>query len=270
MNVLGHGPIRKMLTQLETPVQYALPMGEASVPMNPLIGRQIQLRYAGEIRCVACGRKTRKSFNQGHCFPCLRKLASCDTCIIKPELCHYDEGTCREPSWGERFCLIPHTVYLANTGAAKVGITRKGNEAVRWVDQGATQALAIRTVSNRLESGRVEVALKEFVADKTNWRKMLSGVPASIDLHAVRNDILVRHAAGDDSALGGVEPVTAALTEISYPVVTYPEKVRSLNLDKTDTVGGELTGIKGQYLILDSGVINMRKYGGYVLELSAS
>jgi hypothetical protein len=55
----------------------------------------------------------------------------------------------------------------------------------------------------------------------------------------------------------------------NYPVLEYPAKLTSLNLDKNPEVAGELRGIKGQYLILSTGVINMRKYGGYELEWEA-
>jgi hypothetical protein len=55
--------------------------------------------------------------------------------------------------------------------------------------------------------------------------------------------------------------------DIQYPVEQYPEKVKSLNLDKTPSVEGVLLGIKGQYLLLDSGVINIRKYSGYKLDV---
>jgi hypothetical protein len=268
MNLLGHGPIQKMVSEVLETVQYHLPMGESQVPMNALLGKTIKLLYAGEIRCLACGRRTKKSFNQGHCFPCLRKLARCDTCIVRPEQCHYDQGTCREPEWGEQYCLIPHTVYLANTGALKVGITRGGNELTRWVDQGATQAIPIRTVPNRLSSGQVEVGFKDHVADRTNWRVMLSGVPATLDMAAERERLI--HAMGQQLVDLPGGPSDAQAQCIRYPVLDYPDKVRSLNLDKEPIAEGTLQGIKGQYLLLDTGVINMRKYGGYVLELSAS
>jgi len=52
-----------------------------------------------------------------------------------------------------------------------------------------------------------------------------------------------------------------------YPVIAYPDKVRALNLDRTPTIQGRLDGIKGQYLILDSGVLNVRKFGAYVVSI---
>jgi hypothetical protein len=270
MNVLSTGIVRKMVTALEAPVTYKLPIGDEQVPMNPLIGQHVRLRNTGEIRCLACDRKTRKSFAQGHCYPCFRRLARCDGCIVRPETCHYAAGTCREPGWGEAHCLIPHTVYLANTGAIKVGITRGGNEPIRWVDQGASQALPIWTVPDRLSSGQVEMALKAYVSDRTNWRKMLSGVPEDRDLEGARDEILAAHADGGCAPFRGHAVDGVAVTRIGYPVDTYPDKVRSIDLDKAGAIEGTLTGIKGQYLIFDSGVVNVRKYGGYVLELSAA
>jgi len=270
MNILGQGPVRKMVSTLDSPVAYRLPIGLTEVPMNPLIGQHVSLRRSGGIRCRACGRETAKSFNQGHCYPCFQKLARCDGCIVRPETCHYAAGTCREPAWGRSHCLIPHTVYLSNTGGIKVGITRKGNEPIRWVDQGATQALAIRTVPDRLSSGQAEVGFKSFVADKTNWRVMLSGVPAIQDLAAARDGIVAAHHSATGRDLPGTPPTDAVLTEITYPVMAYPEKIRSVDLDKTGAIEGTLIGIKGQYLLFDTGVVNIRKYGGYTLELACA
>jgi hypothetical protein len=69
--------------------------------------------------------------------------------------------------------LQPHTVYLAYTGEVKVGVTRNTQIPTRWIDQGATFALPIARTENRYEAGMIEVALKQHVADKTSWKKML-------------------------------------------------------------------------------------------------
>lgn len=269
------GNIQKLVTSLEQPVQYQLPIGDDLVPMNSHIGNFISLSFLGEINCIACGRKTNKSFNQGFCYPCFQSLAQCDSCIIKPEQCHYFEGTCREPEWGEKHCLQDHYVYLANSSGTKVGITRGTQIPTRWMDQGACQALPIYRVKNRLLSGLVEVALKQHVADKTHWQRMLKGVPEAVDLVAKRDElyetcaqelaaILKQH---DDDAITPLsdEPVV----DISYPVAEYPDKVKSLNFDKTPEIEGVLMGIKGQYLIFDTGVLNIRKFSGYKVRLQA-
>ena len=137
------GSLEKMTTQLAEPVQYRLPVGDAELELNPLLGQRLELRYSGRIFCVNCQKKTAKSFNQGYCYPCFIKLAQCDMCIMKPETCHYAAGTCREPSWGEEFCFQPHIVYLANSSGIKVGITRQTQIPTRWIDQGAVQALPV-------------------------------------------------------------------------------------------------------------------------------
>ena len=151
------GTLRKLKSSLTEPVQYHLPVGDNLVDLNALIGKELTLTFSGTILCSNCGKKTKKSYSQGHCFVCMRKLASCDMCIMKPETCHYDKGTCREPQWGEENCMIPHYVYLANTSGLKVGITRHTQIPTRWVDQGATQALPIFKVQTRLQSGLVEL-----------------------------------------------------------------------------------------------------------------
>ena len=122
--LLATGAVRKMKTGLAGPVAYTMVLGEHEIPLNGYLGKQLQLEYQGVINCIHCGRKTAKSFNQGYCYPCFKRLAQCDTCIMSPEKCHYAAGTCREPEWGEQHCMIDHYVYLANTSGIKVGITR--------------------------------------------------------------------------------------------------------------------------------------------------
>jgi hypothetical protein len=268
------GCVAKMRTELGGVVQYALPLGDQTVPLNPLIGQTVTLEFTGEIHCVACSRLTKKSFNQGYCYPCFKKLAQCDTCIMSPERCHFAAGTCREPEWGEANCNIDHFVYLANTSGLKVGITRHSQIPTRWIDQGASQALPIARVSSRYLSGLLEVQIGKSVADKTAWQTMLKGVAAPMDLVAKRDEIKALYASeleqlqeihGIQSIqwLEGQHPV-----DITFPVTAYPEKVKALNFDKQALVEGCLMGIKGQYLIFDTGVLNIRKFGGYELRLS--
>ena len=124
MEKIAEGALHKMHVKHEAPVEYALNLGETALRINDFIGKQIKLVFDGNINCHNCGRKTKKSFNQGYCYPCFKKLAQCDRCIMSPELCHFDAGTCREPEWGEANCNIDHIVYLANSSKVKVGITR--------------------------------------------------------------------------------------------------------------------------------------------------
>ena len=267
------GNIRKMRTTLDDVVRYQLPIGDDLVPLNEWIGHSVILRHEGAIHCVACGRKSNKSFNQGYCYPCFRALPECDQCIIKPELCHYAEGSCRDASWGEAHCLQDHYVYLANSSGVKVGITRGTQIPTRWMDQGAVQALPIFRVKDRLTSGLIEVVLKTEVADKTSWQRMLKGSPEPVDLIDQRDQLLERCREALDAVIerqgeGAITPLPdEQVVEINYPVEEYPTKVKSFNFDKTPEVSGILMGIKGQYLILDTGVLNVRKFGGYQLVL---
>lgn len=254
--------------------EYALPLGERHLELNPLIGRTLRLRFDGAIHCVACGRETKKSFNQGYCFPCVRKLPECDICIVSPEKCHYDAGTCRDPKWADDHCMQPHYVYLSNTSGVKVGITRGSQIPTRWIDQGAAQALPIFAVRTRHQSGLLEALLKQHVADRTDWRRMLRGEPEAVDLAARRDELLAACAEGIDGLRerfgADIEPLEENVVNLSYPVEAYPDKIKSLNFDKTAEITGILQGIKGQYLILDSGVLNIRKFGGYHLEVQVA
>ena len=265
--VTGH--LDKMVTAIGPPVRYELPLDDSRLALSEHIGKPLKLEFLGEIHCRNCGRKTKKSYQQGYCFVCARKLASCDICILRPEKCHYHEGTCREPEWGEAHCMQPHIVYLANSSGLKVGITRLPQVPTRWMDQGASQALPILKVSSRYLSGLIEVTLARHVADKTNWQRMLKGEPESLDLPAARDRLLTECQSEIDALAerfgeGSVEALSdAEVVKLEYPVAHYPEKVKAHNLDKTPVVEGVLQGIKGQYLLLDSGVLNVRKFGSY-------
>lgn len=268
------GQLHKMRVKLDQPVQYELLLSDQAVPLNPLLGKPIKLVYTGKIVCVHCGRETKKSFNQGYCYPCFMKLAQCDMCILKPETCHYAAGTCREPAWGETFCMQTHYVYLANSSGIKVGITRQNQIPTRWIDQGAVQALPIFKAQSRHISGLVEVAIAKHISDKTSWQQMLKNNVEVIDLAAKRDEMLatcLTELAEIKQRFGAqaIEFLSDGLAvELHYPVNRYPDKVKSFNLDTNPEVSGVLEGIKGQYLLLDTGVINLRKYSGYELQFS--
>ncbi|MEX6502093.1 DUF2797 domain-containing protein [Pseudomonas zhanjiangensis] len=274
MNELARGSLSKMAARLGAPVQYAFRLDEQEVPVNRLIGSHLRLEYLGAIHCTHCGRKTKTSFSQGYCYPCMQKLAQCDICIMSPERCHYHAGTCREPSWGEQFCMTDHVVYLANSSGVKVGITRATQVPTRWLDQGASQALPILRVATRQQSGFVEDLLRSQVADKTNWRALLKGDAAPVDLAAVRDQLFDSCAAGlqglqERFGIQAIQPLADAQPlEIAYPIEAYPAKISSFNLDKNPIAEGTLIGVKGQYLMFDSGVINIRKYTGYQLAVA--
>ncbi len=269
---LARGALSKMAVRLEAPVvQYSFRLGEQQVPVNPLIGQKLRLEYLGAIHCSHCGRRTKTSFSQGYCYPCMTKLAQCDVCIMAPERCHYEAGTCRDPAWGEAFCMTDHVVYLANSSGIKVGITRANQLPTRWLDQGASQALPILRVSTRQQSGLVEDLLRSQVPDRTNWRTLLKGDAEALDLAAVRDQLFDSCADGLRALQGrfglhAIQMVTdAEVVRMRYPVQAYPTKIVSFNLDKNPVVEGTLLGIKGQYLIFDTGVINIRKYTAYQL-----
>lgn len=264
------GNLRKMRAayQIDGTVEYVLPVGEESLALNPLLGRRLSIVHEGGINCVACGRLTKKSFNQGYCFPCVQRLAECDLCIVSPEKCHYGAGTCRDPQWAEGHCMQPHYVYLSNTSGLKVGITRAPQIPTRWIDQGATQAMAMLRTGTRHHAGLIEAAMREHVADRTDWRRMLKGDAEPLDLAEERVRLLAACGATFIDA-GVAEAMPAEPMALSYPVLEYPTKAVSLSLDKTPAIEDTLLGIKGQYLIFSGGVLNVRKFAGYRVRVAA-
>lgn len=253
--------LKKMATSLEKgTVQYFF-TGEdqEKILVNDFLGQRVTLRFLKEIRCLHCARVIKKTFHQGYCYPCFTRLAACDTCMTRPETCHYHQGTCREPRWGEEHCLRPHVIYLAETSHLKVGITRETRIPTRWIDQGALQVRVIAEVSERLHAGLLETELKKYFSDKTSWSKMLKKDSRELDLESEVAQVtelpqLLREFSGK---LRG-----DSLT-INYPIIHPPAKVKSLKLEKEEEISGVLWGIKGQYLIFDHGVFNVRQHSGY-------
>ncbi|MFD1259570.1 DUF2797 domain-containing protein [Entomomonas asaccharolytica] len=278
MHQVLEGQLQKMQVSLpnaqDSVVQYTLCLGEHKLLLNNYLGKHIAINFTGNIFCQACHKKTPKSYGQGYCYPCFIKSAQCDICIMSPEKCHYAAGTCRNPEWGEQFCMTDHIVYLANSSGLKVGITRASQIPTRWIDQGAKQAVPIFRVATRQQSGFMEDILREHVADKTNWRQLLKGEAATLDLLAERDRILTnshKMIAKLQATFGiqAIQPIeNQQVTELNYPVQQYPTKILSHNLDKQSVVQGKLLGIKGQYLMLDTGVINIRKYTAYQVTVS--
>ncbi len=258
------GALKKMTTALQTPVAYYLSLNQELILLNSYLNQEIHLRYLGEIYCIQCGRKTPKSFQQGHCFPCYRRLLECNLCVIHPEKCLGLLTHCNQP----------HVVYLANSSGLKVGITREAHVPSRWIDQGATQGLVIFKTQNRYQAGVIEQVLKQYVADKTKWQVMLKSHNQDLLLSEKRDEIWAQAKPILDNTVQqfplDIESVThAEMISIHYPILEFPQKITTFNLDKNPLVEGLLKGIKGQYLILDTGVISIRKFAGYAVEWRA-
>lgn len=262
------GNILKMKSELNDVVNYHLPIGNEKIAMNNLIGKEIEVEFTGQINCIKCGRKTKKSFSQGFCYPCFRTAPEADPAIIKPELDMAHKGISRDMEWAKTHSLVDHYVYLSYSGNLKVGVTRHTQIPTRWIDQGAVLGITIAKTPNRNMAGQIEVFLKKHFADKTNWRKMLKDVDYSgVDLKSEKQkavDLLVN----TDFEEYLLDEEKTIEKEIKFPVEKYPDKVKSINLDKNPDFKKTLSGIKGQYLIFDDNhVINVRKYNGYFLEI---
>ena len=244
-------------------LQYQL--GEVS--LNPLLGLQVSLAFTGKINCSNCGKATKKTFGDGYCYPCFLRLAACDICILKPELCHFRHGTCREPEWGKENCLIPHVVYVANTTGLKVGITREHKKFERWGDQGALAAMVVARVPERYVAGLAEVAIAEHVSDKADWRALLKGQEFEVDLKAEKQR-LREHLSGELAQFSVEGGEFDSIHRFAYPMLQYLTKAVTFNPEKGPKLEGKLQGVRGQYLFVDSVAVNIRKYMGYEVTFS--
>lgn len=266
------GPLAKLRIALGEPVVYSALVGEAEMSLANAVGLGLEIRFLGRISCCYCGADSPRSYGGGYCYRCFRALARCDVCVVSPDRCHYAAGTCREPEWGEAFCMRPHVVYLANSSGAKVGITGAGNELRRWLDQGARQGLIVLAAATRHKAGLVEAQLAQLVADRTDWRLLLSRDVEAIDLpmlrDALRRDLAARLLAKGVELPDGVIWQNHQPHEFRYPVQRYGHRLAALRLDERDVIRGNLLGIKGQYLLFDHGVFNVRQHTSYHVRLT--
>ncbi|WP_299013106.1 DUF2797 domain-containing protein [uncultured Polaribacter sp.] len=258
------GVLKKMMTENGSEINYYLDMKTDFLNVNQLLDKEISLKFV-TYECLNCHLE-KKIYRQGFCKSCFFDTPNAGDWIMKPELsrAHLGEED-RDLEYEKSVQLKPHIVYLANSSNVKVGVTRKTQVPTRWIDQGAHEAIEIVEVPNRYLAGITEVALKEFVADKTNWRKMLKNDIEDESLVEWRDKL--KQYIPEEAKPYFIEHNTE--TNLNFPVLKYPEKPKSLNLEKTPTFSGKLVGIKGQYLIFeDETVFNVRSNEGLVVELS--
>lgn len=258
------GVLTKMQTEYKNPIEYYLIFESSFINMNQLLNKNIDITFVG-YQCLNCGKK-KKIFRQGFCYDCFYSSPAVGDWIMKPELSKAHLGIQdRDLAYEEKVQLQPHIVYLAVSGEIKVGVTRKTQVPTRWIDQGATEAIAIVEVPNRYLAGITEIALKNHFADKTNWRKMLQNNSDHADLIRERMK-LEELIPADVREYFYVQKNDLYVME--YPVLQYPQKISSLNLENTTNFNGKLMGIKGQYLIFEDGtVFNVRSHEGYVVRI---
>lgn len=258
------GVLKKMPTENLEPIQYYLEMGTDFLNMNQLLNKTINISFV-TYECLNCHLE-KEIFRQGFCKNCFFETPNAGDWIMRPELSKAHLGIeDRDLAYEKDVQLKPHIVYLAYSSNVKVGVTRKQQVPTRWIDQGAVQAIEFVEVPNRYLAGVTEVALKEHIADKTNWRAMLQGVEGEVDLAAIKSEL--SQYIPDEVKQYFVENDTK-ITHIRFPVLQVPEKVKSLNLKKTPQYSGVLKGIKGQYLIFeDNTVFNIRSNEGLVVSI---
>ncbi|MFL9844689.1 DUF2797 domain-containing protein [Flavobacterium rhizosphaerae] len=259
------GVLTKMQTEQGVPVQYFMVFNDGFLNVNQALGREMEITFMG-FQCLNCSKK-KKIWRMGFCYDCFYSIPSAGDWIMRPELSTAHLGVAdRDIEYEKRVQLQPHVVYLASSNDMKVGVTRKTQVPTRWIDQGASFAMPIVEVPNRYLAGITEVALKAHFSDKINWKKMLQNKVADIDLAARRREILPLL---PEEVQPYFETTAETLHTIEYPVLQYPEKIRSLNLATTPFYSGKLVGIKGQYLIFEDGtVLNVRSYEGFTVRIS--
>ncbi len=258
------GVLKKMFTENNEVIQYYLDLESDFINVNQLLNRELDLKFL-KYSCMNC-HSDKEIYRQGFCKSCFFETPSAGDWIMRPELSTAHLGKeDRDLAYEKSVQLQPHIVYLANSSNVKVGVTRKQQVPTRWIDQGAHEAIEIVEVPNRYLAGITEVALKNHVADKTNWRKMLKNDIEKADLKEWQNKL--RPFIPEEAREFFIE--NNALTSINFPVHQYPEKPKSLNIVKDQHYSGKLVGIKGQYLIFeDQTVFNIRSNEGVVVALN--
>ena len=257
------GVLKKMITELGTPIRYFLNLENDFVALNQFLDQKVRLDFAGT-QCLYC-HTYKPIFRQGFCQSCFFEIPSTGDWVMRPELskAHLGEED-RDLEYEKKVQLQPHWVYLALSSHLKVGVTRKSQIPTRWIDQGAHQALGLLEVPNRFLAGIAEVSLKDHFSDKTNWRKMLQNDYQEVHWQDAIN-LAIENLPED---LKSYLIKDYRFTELQFPVLQYPEKVKSLNLEKEKNYSGVLKGIKGQYLLFeDQTVYNIRSNEGTLVEI---
>jgi hypothetical protein len=256
------GVIKKLITYPDIPIKYFAEINDEYINVNQLIGKNITIKNIG-YECLNC-KKNKKIFSSGFCYDCFSTSAKTGEYILHPEksTAHLNIED-RDLEYEKQVQLQPHLVYLANTGQVKVGVTRETQMPTRWIDQGAEYSLIIARTENRYLAGIIEVELKKYLSDKTNWRKMLEKNADFIDLIEIKNQINNKI----PNELLSYFIDNQEIYKFNYPIENYPTKINSSSFTKTKQIEGKLVGIKGQYLLFDQFVFNWRTHEGHLIEL---
>ncbi len=269
VSVIAQGILEGMSHQLATPegarVVSRLEIGGEVIAVEDLIDVWLRIASLDRVTCAHCGAESSRSFGGGYCYRCFTTLARCDLCVVSPDRCHYAKGTCREPGWGEAFCMRPHRVYLANSGGAKVGLTHPDNLPARWLDQGASMAAVIIDAPTRHAAGCAEKVVGRHLRESTDWRALVSGPSQEIDLPALWRQLRTQTAAAFDELAGAfdfrfIEAPELHIFEYTNAGFAPPTQ---LKLDGGDPVAGRCLGAIGSYLLFDRGVFNVRAHSSY-------
>ena len=258
------GNIKKMRSEYAYPVKYFLSVGEHEININSLINKHLSITYKHKINCINCGAETNKSFHQGYCYSCFMSTPQCDVGVLRPELDMSHEGISRDMEWAKKNSLVDHYVYLAITGGVKVGVTRNTQVPTRWIDQGAIKTIRFAKTPYRNLAGQIEVDLKQYVSDKTNWSKMLKSKQTDLSLTKIKTELSKKLSPNFKPYLS----FNNNIETFTYPFEYQIDSFNTVSLENIDIISGKLIGIKGQYLIFENGnVFNIRKHNGYLVSI---
>ncbi len=260
------GSILKMESVAGSPINYRFIIGEQQIALNELIGKKIKMQFNGKINCILCGAPIKKSYGTGFCYNCTQSAPQADESVFHPELSKSQYGIYRDQAYAEAHDLIEHAVYLALSSQVKVGVTRMPQIPTRWIDQGANSAIVLAQTPNRHIAGIIENFLKQYFTDKTSWQSMLkNNLDEQLDLCNEKE----KAAKLLPAELQQYISPNNSITHLHYPVTQYPDSLNALSFDKQNNIEGILTGIKGQYLYLNTNeVINIRRHSGYCISFS--
>lgn len=252
-------------------LRYELQGAEILEPLPPLylnkyLGKHVRVRFDGVIHCAETGRRVKKTYGDGLSFDAWQKAPQAVESVIRPELSRIHEGIAlRDKEWEIANHLVPHWVYLAQTSTIKVGVTGAHTGAKRWYDQGAIAGTVICEAPYRGLAGEMEVLLKGHFADKSAYRKMLqANVPDIEGLEEAREEAFeILGTAFENYML-----FEGKIEVMHYPILSIPNSIQSVRLDKQPFFEGILVGLKGQYLLLEDGLaLNVRSHIGYEVEI---
>jgi hypothetical protein len=247
------------------PIKYYLELNNNFLFLNTLMNKKIFIYYIHN-RCIKCKKKN-SIYKNGYCYTCFLNHPKNYIGIIKPERCTSHLNIENKNIFFEKQIeLQNHIVYLSITSQIKIGVTREKTFYHRMIEQGASKAIQIAKTPNRYYAGSIEVHMKKYIPDKTNYKIMLT--KNNEEIYDLINYKFYLKNKFSKKLINFFLEHKNNIYHFFYPIIKYPITIKNINLYNENLLNKRLIGLKGNYLIFDNGVVlNIKNHIGYYVNI---